>query len=563
MTVERSSLMDGRGDVILIGRVLPLAYGLAVESAVGVRGELIVGVGSKARVVENVLGARVLDFGNRTILPGFIDTHTHAASTAIASETMVDCVNSCTSIEDAQQVLSDALAHAQESGWLVARGLLMLNMRWADQRYPMREDLDKVSTTVPIAIRTGHLTMTNTRTLEVVDIEKLMEIRQGSGGPAMVQLGADGQPNGLLNNLDAFLPFPKPDRATVKQALENGIRRVFTSRGVTSICEITDSRDSMDLFVDLVDARRLGSRLIAFIRTPTTMSLEDAARFRAIGVRERPGMFEIRGIKVFADGGYSSSDAAVYAPYVGEHALEDGSRGVLNFTDEELTAVIETAAEAGMELGIHTNGERSQEQVCSLIEQLKPDLPLLRLEHAGNWVWERDTPSWWRRANAQPVPQPMFLNTMAPAMPVFLGDYGGRLGRMPLKTLLDDGWELPSGSDCSLPFKDEVADPFFSMWCCMARRGYDGVTIEPEEAIDLEAALKMHTINGAKLLGQEDSKGTLERGKLADIVILDRDLLHDVDSDSIADVKVDYVFLGGRLVYRRDGAPPYVEQEPS
>jgi predicted amidohydrolase YtcJ len=317
---------------------------------------------------------------------------------------------------------------------------------------------------------------------------------------------------------------------------------------------MTDTRDSINLLVDLIDSKRIGTRFKAFLMVPGTLGLEDALNWEANGIPQRPDMFDVRGIKMFADGGYSSSDAAIKAPYADEYALEPGSMGKLNYTDEELEATMRAVADAGLQLAMHTNGERCQEQVCGVAAGVSDGYPV-RLEHGGNWVWDPATPDAWRRGGAIPVPQPVFIYTMAPAMPQYLGAYGAQHGRCPWKTLLADGWELSAGSDAYWSFEEDVTNPFFSMWCCMKRAGWDGEVIDPEEAIDLETALRMHTINGANLIREEARKGTLEEGKLADIVVLDRDITEGVTADSIRDVKVDHVFIGGELVYSREGVP--------
>jgi predicted amidohydrolase YtcJ len=529
--------------------------------AVGIDGQRITAVGEPQTINAQLPDARVLDFGERTIMPGFIDAHSHAAATAIGSETTVDCVNTCSSIEEMQQVLSDNLKSGLDQGWIVARGLFLLNLRWRDGYYPTREDLDRVSTAVPIVVRTGHISMLNSKALEVVEIEKYFDVRHGSGGPVTIHTGSDGRPNGRINNLDGLLPYPEPDAETTLRAIENGVRRLFTTNGVTTICEITDSRASMDAIVDLIDAGKMGSRFNAFFRVPRTLSLEEAINWQASGVRTRPGMFDVGGIKLFADGGYSSADAAVKVPYVDDVALEPGSKGVLSFSDEEFTAILETVSAAGMQLALHTNGERCQDQICRIVAD--SDLggsPPVRLEHAGNWVWDPATPDGWRRAGAIPVTNPPFLNLMAPAMPVFLGPYGARHGRCPFHTLLADGWELSAGSDATCWYNADATNPFFSMWCCMRRLGWDGKAIDPEEAVDLESALKMHTIYNAKAMGEDADKGTLEAGKFADAIVLDRNIAAGVTADNVPDVKVDYVFLGGELVHTRDGGQPYAER---
>jgi predicted amidohydrolase YtcJ len=544
-------------DQLFHGKVVSLD-GLGTRPALGIAGERITGVGDAASVAAGLNDPTVLEFGERSLLPGFIDTHAHSVTGAIGVDTMVDCVNTCNSIDDMQQQLRDHLDTVGESGWMVARGLLMLDQRWSDGRYPTREDLDRVSTTVPIAVRTGHLAILNTRALEVVGIEKYIGVKHGGLGPGSVQMGSDGQPNGRLNNLEGIVPLPEPDAATMRRSVETGIRRVFTSKGVTTICELSDTMETTQVLLDLIDEGRIGPRYNVFLMVPATMTLEQALNWRATGLTDRPGRYDIRGIKLFADGGYGSYDAAVNHVYCECVALEPGSKGILSFADSELADVLTKIAGSGMQVAIHTNGERSQEQVCRVARSIdRAGDPPMRLEHAGNWVWDPKTPDLWRSAGALPSSQPSFLWTMAAGMPGLFGESGRRHGRLPFRTLLEQGWDLPGGSDWIWPWEEAIADPFFSMWCCMKRMGFDGELIDPDEAIDFEAALKMQTINGARLLGEEANRGSLEGGKLADIVVVDRDLSKGVTADNVRDIQVDYVFRGGELVHAREGAAPY------
>ncbi|WP_040167335.1 amidohydrolase [Microbacterium gorillae] len=535
---------------LLRGRVLPLARGLDTASSVLLQGEDIVGVDSSAGD-----GAAVSDFGDRTIMPGFIDAHAHAQSSAIGAASMLDCVNTCSSIEEMQQVLLDQMDVARDTGWLHARGLFQLNVRWSDGRYPTREDLDRITTKYPVALRTGHISVLSTKAMEVLELHRFFDVKHGSGGPVTIQRGDDGQPNGRITNLDGLLAYPEADEATMRRTIAERLHLDYTARGTTTVCEISDARLPLDILTELLEDGTLASRFKMLFRVPRIMSFDDALHWRDSGIREIPGLLEMIGVKLFADGGMSSGDAALEVPYLDHVALEPGSRGVLSYDDAELADLIRKTRDAGLQLALHSLGERCQEQVCRVTESLgvDPDLPV-RLEHGADWVWNPDTPSRWKRAGAVPVPNPAFIYLMASTMPGLLGDYARRPGRLPFRSLMEAGWDLPAGSDATCYYDSNVSDPIFSMWATMKRESWDGSIVEPDEALSLEQALRMHTVNGAKALGEGDRKGTLEAGKLADLLVLDRDITDGVDADNIRDVKIDFVYVGGRQVFARDGA---------
>ena len=120
----------------------------------------------------------------------------------------------------------------------------------------------------------------------------------------------------------------------------------------------------------------------------------------------------------------------------------------------------------------------------------------------------------------------------------------GTTGRLPLRSMLDDGVGPVANSDVGPGAEDEQSNPLFSIWECMARRGYSGSAIEPEQAISFAEALRLHTIEGARALGMDDQVGSLEVGKQGDLVVLDRDP-RDGGLQNVRDTKVDSVFLGG------------------
>jgi predicted amidohydrolase YtcJ len=149
------------------------------------------------------------------------------------------------------------------------------------------------------------------------------------------------------------------------------------------------------------------------------------------------------------------------------------------------------------------------------------------------------------------VPQPVFLYTFGDFFPTYLGDYG-RLGRFPMRRLLDEGWEITGSSDVWIGSEERATNPFFSVWCCLRRQSFLGETIDADQTITLAEALRMHTINGARTLGEGDLYGSLEPGKKADVIVLDRDPF-GCSTDELLDVRIDTVFLGGRLVHDRQG----------
>jgi predicted amidohydrolase YtcJ len=208
-----------------------------------------------------------------------------------------------------------------------------------------------------------------------------------------------------------------------------------------------------------------------------------------------------------------------------------------------------------VQLAVHANGTRAQDEIiAALLSVPNPhDHPSVRIEHAGNILGARADLVQWRRANVTPITQPGFLyNFVGDFVPMLLGDAGTK-GRLPLRTMIEDGIVPVASTDVGLGAEEEQSNPLFSIWECTARRSYWGRVIEEEESIGFAQALRLHTLEAARALGIDDKVGSVEPGKYADLVVLDRDPRR-VPVDELRQIQVDSVYLAGREVHHRDGS---------
>lgn len=148
-----------------------------------------------------------------------------------------------------------------------------------------------------------------------------------------------------------------------------------------------------------------------------------------------------------------------------------------------------------------------------------------------------------------PGAQPVFLYTFGDYFEDYLGDYGTR-GRFPFARLTADGWRLSASSDVWVGSERDATNPLFGVWCAVRRQSYAGRIIDPDQALSVEAALRMYTVDAAWTLGEEHRRGSLEAGKDADVIVLDRDP-RSVAVDDIPSLRVDAVYLAGQPVYAR------------
>lgn len=545
-------------DVVLIAeRILTMAGEDDAAQVVAIRDGSIAAVGSRELLASAVgPGTTVLDAGDRVVMPGFVDVHAHGEVAARTLATTVDCrAPACRSVADVLRTLHESLERA-DRGWLIAQGNLFFDQKLVDRRLPTRAELDAISRDVAIAVRAGgHVTVLNTKGLELAGITRHYTAPEHSitGKPIVEREPGSEEPTGVVKEMDNVLPFPPMEQSALRDALETGFRTLFTRYGVTSVGEISETLTGIRCMDELHLADQLAVRLFVYLWAPGTVSLAEACRWpEQLTLRSPESLLRIQGVKLFADGGYSAASAAVKHEYVSR----PGWRGAIALSDDQIADALARTQEAGLQLAIHANGDRAQEQVCAAIERAggAPEGSLrTRIEHAGNFAPDlAETTDAWRRAGIVPVPQPVFLYTFGDYFPAYLGDYG-KAGRFCFRTLLDAGWRLSGSSDVWVGSEELATNPFFGIWCCVKRETFNGEVIAPEERVSTEEALRMHTLDAAAVLGQEHAIGSLEAGKAADCLVLDRDPLACGD-DELLDVRVDAVLLGGRLVYKREGA---------
>lgn len=532
-----SMVPNGDADLVFIeGKVITVDPRDSIAEAVAVKGGRIVAVGSNSDIRMRI-GRRteVVHLAGRSVLPGFVDAHTHLEGIA-AFHRMLDVhVPPLTGVDDILDKVRDETSRKKPGEWIVGAG------GWG-QVLPTRQQLDSVAPENPVVLReSAHVQILNSKALQVLGIDR--NTVPPLGGNIYKDL-ATGEPTGKIQEMpqtwQSRVPPPTYEirRQSLKEVMED-----FIKQGVTTVYDFP-SADGMRIYQELRDEHRLPLRL--HWQIILSQSDVEFAHF-VINYGPRTGFgddwLRLGGIKLFVDG--ETESAVRYEP-AGQREKWVGG---LRFTQEQLNDIVLRAHKAGFQIWTHALGDKAQDMVLDAYEHAetvapRPD-PRHRIEHAGNNEAGPTTVEQlerMKRLGVIPVPTGAWI---------YLGHAAFKTqSKVPFiyRTMLDHGLHPPGTSD-SLGSMPESTNPFFSIWAMVTRKTRDGQLNGAEEAISVKEAIHSYTIDGAYSGFEEKSKGSIEPGKLADLIVASADPL-TIPSDQIKDIRVLVTVIDGKIVWR-------------
>src|ERR1039457_793780 len=485
----------------------------------------------------------LLDLRRHTVLPGLIDVHTHAMEWVkgilrVEIDLGYPAVHS---ISDISQAVAHRAATLSRGHWIVGPG--WDDAKPAERRYITRQDLDKASPDHPVYLKhvSGHLSVASSFALMLANITKATHDPQGG----VIERDVSGEPTGILKDtamglVATILPGDPPDIDVRAAQL---ICEKAAEVGLTTIHDIFISPAEMGGYQE---AHRRGWLKVRVQMSPRIGSVADAEKLAQMGVHTGFGddVLKFGAAKMFADGGMGARTVAIYPPGV---IGEPGNLGVLRWTPADMQKAHLLAARAGWQLETHAIGDRAIDEVLDsyavVIKQLGLKDARFRIVHAGI-----STPAVQKRMRE--------LNVVIDGNPPFVywigcwfQKYGPERVRWsyPAKSYIENGIIEAPGSDVAVT----PISPWWGIWAAVVRRDLQsGNVLAPEERISIEEALTLYTRNGAYAGFEEDLKGALDPGKLADFIRVDRDVL-TVPADELKDVRVLQTFVSGRSVYER------------
>ncbi|WP_026282932.1 amidohydrolase [Rhizobium sp. 2MFCol3.1] len=548
---------DMHADTVILSKKLVAmdARGWDGPGYVAIKGNRIVGVGHQDEMQAMVGPATVVtDVGDRVVMPGFVDPHIHLEAISMINHTYVDVrVPICKSIKEMIQTLRAAIPTRLFDGWLLAQGNTFYDQKLEEKRYPTLAELDEISRDIPVLVQAGgHITLLNSKAMEIAGIDRNYVPPEFSvAGKCVVVRDANGDPTGQFQEMEAVLPFPRVKGDLLKTAIRETTKKYLTEYGVTSIGEISETTKGLEAMSELQRDGEMPLRVATYLWVPGTMTLDEACNWQQhIKPQSDSEWFNVEGVKIFTDGGFSSANAAMSIQY---RHREQASMGEMAMSKEEIKHTYLSARASGLGLACHAVGDKAQEAICEAVIEtgVSPANARLRIEHGGIFLPDyARTTGMWKAAGAKPCPQPTFLFGLGDFFTYFFGKVDGARGRFPFKQMWDDGWTVSGSSDAYGGADPRASNPFFGIWCSVKRETLYGEIIDPEQRVSVAQGLKMYTIAAATILGHDDVKGSLEVGKFADIIVLEKDPREE-EMDELLKIKVDHVFVAGKLVHSR------------
>ncbi len=522
-----------RPDTVLYnGAILTMSAREPEVQALALAGSRVLAIGTSAEMLALApRGARRIDLGGRRVTPGFNDAHSHPCDAGVALLTQVAL--ELDSIEAIQAAIRTRAAATPPGQWVV--GFL-----YDDTKTPRpleRADLDAAAPDHPVIVqhRGGHTAFVNSQALA------LAGVTEASPNPPHGEYFRDaaGHHNGRIaeDATESILALAvKPASRDDYRKGAALISKQFASRGITSACEADGSPAILQGYQDARDAGELTGRFY------THIGYGDLDKMIAAGVHTGFGdeCVRVGAVKLYADGSISERTALLSEPYAG---LGD-FRGISRASRETLYEEARKAYLAGWQVGTHANGDVAIDTILGVYEQLQRESPRrdprLRIEHCT-----LITPELVRRIRAAgviPLPFAGYVLFHGEKMP-FYGDE--RLKRMfAMRDFLDAGIRAAPGSD----YTASPAEPMLWLRSEVTRTDARGHTWGANQRITVEEAIRCSTVHGAYASFEEDIKGTLEPGRLADLVVWDHDLLK-IEPAELTSVKPERTMLGGRWVY--------------
>lgn len=545
---------EEKADLIIInGQVVTVDSTNTIAEAVAIKGDTILAVGLTSEIKDyQGDSTEVIDADGKFMMPGFIESHAHFLG--LGKSKMILDLRGANNFDEVVAIVAEATENVLPGMWIVGRG-------WHQEKwdpvpnenvngYPYHDQLSAASPLNPVYLThaSGHAIISNENAMKLAGVNS--ETESPAGGNIVKD--STGRLTGVFeeNAEELILKVYQEYRNTLtagqlrqekmeayKLAAEESL-----SKGITTFYDAGSSFEEIGLLKSLVDSNKIPLRLNVMISAGNDSLKTNAADYKMIGYGD--SHLTVRAVKKYIDGALGSRGAWLLSPYT-----DDTTNTGLNVTPlNELRETAQICLENDLQMCTHAIGDKGNREILNIYENAfesdttKNDLRW-RIEHAQH-LSIRDIP---RFADLGVIAAMQGVHCTSDAVFVEkrLGPYRARDGAYVWKKLIDAGTTLCNGTDAPV----EDVDPIASFYSSVTRMLPDETTFYPEQKMTREEALRSYTINGAYAAFQEDIKGSIEKGKLADIVILSNNLL-TCEEWMIPNTEVLYTIVGGKVIYK-------------
>lgn len=548
-------------DLILShGKIVTADPQFRIADSIAIRGDRILAVGDRSAVAHVAgPGTRLLDLQGKTVLPGLIDSHVHAAQAA-----MYEFDHPVPDMENIAGVLGYIQARAavaKAGDWIVLTQVFITRLR--EQRFPTRAELDAAAPHNPVYFGTGPDAAVNSLALQLSGIDR--DFRIVDGMPGRIERDAAGEPTGILRNGSRLVKIHSGDRIPTgddRRARLKMLLADYNSVGLTSISEGDLGDADLETYRRLKDDGQLTCRVFVAYDVDAQLPL-DQITARVLAAAANPlhhynNMLWLRGIKTFLDGGMLTGSAFMLQPWgiSKVYSIDDPTyRGMRYIEPEKLVRIARVALQNDLQFTAHSVGDGAVQTLVDAYAEIDREFHI------------RDARPSITHANfmsAEIIRKMRELGIVANMQPDWLWLDGATLRKQfgdarlayfqPYKTLFAGGVVVGGGSDHMQKIGSlrsiNPYNPFLGMWIALTRQPrWADQPLHPEQRISREQAIRLYTINNAWLTFEEKEKGSLEPGKLADLIVLDRDIL-TCPLDEVRKIQVERTYLGGKPIYQ-------------
>lgn len=549
-----AAAVKGPADLVLLGgKVVTVDDALPQAQALAVQGDRIAAVGQNVEI-EPWIGdhTRVIHLAGKLALPGFVDSHAHFVS--LGRSKMILDLSNAQSWDEIVRLVEQAARNTPKGRWILGRG--WHQAKWqrppvpSVEGYPTHHKLSQAVPDQPVLLThgTGHMCMANAKAMELAGVGS--DTPNPKGGEILRDEA--GRPTGAFREEAMGLIHRARQRSetdrTAEQAakeLDEAIRLATEeclSKGVTTFCDAGSPSSTIRRFKELASAGRLKVRLWVMIGESNEALAERLPEYRILGLGNHH--LTVRAIKRFMDGALGTHGAWLLEPY---DDLPESS-GLNTTPVESIRRTARLAIEHGFQLCVHAIGDRANRETLNVFEQVfseHPDKTDLRwrIEHAQH-LSPDDIPRFSRLGVIASM-QGCHSTSDGPFVVKRLGVARSRDGAYAWGALLASGAVIANGTDAPV----EDLSPIECFYSSVARKLPDGTAFFPQHRMTRPQALRSYTLDAAYAAFEEDVKGSLTPGKLADVVVLSKDIM-TVPDDEILQAEVVYTIIGGKVLYQ-------------